>query len=149
MHSYRSHTCAEIRTTNDGDRVRLSGWIHRKRDHGNLVFVDLRDHYGLTQCVIDISSPLFEEVEITRLESVITVTGLVVKRSVETINPNLPTGEVEVRIDEITIESSAEILPMQVAGDAAAGEEIRLLYRFLDLRREKIHANIMLRSLTG
>ena len=146
MHSYRSHTCAEIRATNDGDTVRLSGWIHRKRDHGNLVFVDLRDHYGLTQCVIDISSPLFAVVESTRLESVITVTGPVVKRIDETINPNLPTGEVEVRIEEITVESSAEVLPMQVAGDAEAGEDIRLRYRFLDLRREKIHANIMLRS---
>ena len=146
MHSYRSHTCAEIRVTNDGDIVRLSGWIHRKRDHGNLVFVDLRDHYGLTQCVIDISSPLFVAVESARLESVITVTGPVVKRIDETINPNLPTGEVEVRIEEITVESSAEVLPMQVAGDAEAGEDIRLRYRFLDLRREKIHANIMLRS---
>ena len=146
MHSYRSHTCAEIRATNDGDTVRLSGWIHRKRDHGNLVFVDLRDHYGLTQCVIDISSPLFAAVESARPESVITVTGPVVKRIDETINPNLPTGEVEVRIEEITVESSAEVLPMQVAGDAEAGEDIRLRYRFLDLRREKIHANIMLRS---
>ena len=146
MHSYRSHTCAEIRAANNGDTVRLSGWIHRKRDHGNLVFVDLRDHYGLTQCVIDISSPLFATVESARPESVITVTGHVVERSDETINPNLPTGEVEVRIDEITVESSAEVLPMQVAGDSEAGEDIRLRYRFLDLRREKIHANIMLRS---
>ena len=146
MHSYRSHTCAEIRATNNGNTVRLSGWIHRKRDHGNLVFVDLRDHYGLTQCVIDISSPLFATVESARPESVITVTGHVVERSDETINPNLPTGEVEVRIDEITVESSAEVLPMQVAGDSEAGEDIRLRYRFLDLRREKIHANIMLRS---
>jgi len=146
MHSYRSHTCADIRESNNGDTVRLSGWIHRKRDHGNLVFVDLRDHYGLTQCVIDISSPLFSLVEGARPESVITVTGPVVKRSGETINPNLPTGEVEVRVDAIVIESSAEVLPMQVAGDAEAGEDIRLRYRFLDLRREKIHANIMLRS---
>jgi len=146
MHSYRSHTCAEIRSTDTDTLVRLSGWVHRKRDHGNLVFVDLRDHYGLTQCVIDISSPLFEAVEKARPESVITVTGPVVKRSEETINPNLPTGEVEVRVDEIIIESPAEVLPMQVAGDADFGEDIRLRYRFLDLRREKIHANIMLRS---
>jgi aspartyl-tRNA synthetase len=146
MHSYRSHTCAEVRATNNGETVRLSGWIHRKRDHGNLVFVDLRDHYGLTQCVIDISSPLFSMVESARPESVVTVTGPVVKRSDETINPNLPTGEVEVRIDEIVVESSAEVLPMQVAGDSEAGEDIRLRYRFLDLRREKIHKNIMLRS---
>ncbi len=146
MHSYRTHTCAEIRAANNGETVRLSGWIHRKRDHGNLLLVDLRDHYGLTQCVIDISSPLFLEVESARLESVITVTGLVVKRSYETINQNLPTGEVEIRIDEIMIESFAEVLPMQVAGDSEAGEDIRLRFRFLDLRREKIHANIMLRS---
>lgn len=146
MHSYRSHNCAEIRTTDTDTIVRLSGWIHRKRDHGNLVFVDLRDHYGLTQCVIDISSPLFEAVEKARPESVITVTGPVVKRSAETINPNLPTGEVEVRVDEIVVESPAEVLPMQVAGDADFGEDVRLRYRFLDLRREKIHANIMLRS---
>ncbi len=146
MHSYRSHNCAEIRSTDTDSTVRLSGWVHRKRDHGNLVFVDLRDHYGLTQCVIDISSPLFEAVEKARPESVITVTGPVVKRSDETINPNLPTGEVEVRIDEIVVESPAEVLPMQVAGDADFGEDVRLRYRFLDLRREKIHANIMLRS---
>lgn len=146
MHSYRSHNCAEIRATDTDTIVRLSGWIHRKRDHGNLVFVDLRDHYGLTQCVIDISSPLFEAVEKARPESVITVTGPVVKRSAETINPNLPTGEVEVRVDEIVVESPAEVLPMQVAGDADFGEDVRLRYRFLDLRREKIHANIMLRS---
>ncbi len=146
MHSFRSHNCAEIRSTDTDTLVRLSGWIHRKRDHGNLVFVDLRDHYGLTQCVIDISSPLFETVEKARPESVITVTGPVVKRSDETINRNLPTGEVEVRIDEITVESAADVLPMQVAGDADFGEEVRLRYRFLDLRREKVHANIMLRS---
>lgn len=146
MHSFRSHTCAEIRSADTDTVVRLSGWVHRKRDHGNLVFVDLRDHYGLTQCVIDISSPLFEVIETARPESVITVTGPVVKRSDETINPNLPTGEVEVRIDEITVESAAEVLPMQVAGDADFGEDVRLRYRFLDLRREKIHANIMLRS---
>lgn len=146
MHSYRTHTCAEIRSTHTDQEVRISGWVHRKRDHGNLLFVDLRDHYGLTQCVIDISSPLFEAVEGARPESVITVTGPVVKRSDETINPNLPTGEVEVRIEQITVESPAEVLPMQVAGDADFGEEVRLRYRFLDLRREKIHANIMLRS---
>lgn len=140
MHPFRTHTCAEIRPTDTGTTVRLSGWVHRKRDHGNLVFVDLRDHYGLTQCVIDISSPLFAIIETARPESVITVTGPVVKRSDETINHNLPTGEVEVRIEEITIESAAEVLPMQVAGDADFGEDIRLRYRFLDLRREKFTA---------
>jgi len=146
MHPYRSHTCGEIRSQHTGETVKLSGWVHRKRDHGNLLFVDLRDHYGLTQCVIDVSSPLFETLEGARPESVITVTGPVVKRSDDTVNPNLPTGEVEVSIDEVVIENPAEMLPMQVAGDADFGEDIRLKYRFLDLRREKIHENIMLRS---
>jgi len=146
MHTYRTHTCGELRLDTTGETVRLSGWVHRMRDHGNLVFIDLRDHYGLTQCVIDVSSPLFETVEKTRVESVITVTGPVVKRSEDTINPNVDTGEVEVRIDEIVVENPAEVLPMQVAGDADLGEETRLRYRFLDLRREAVHANIILRS---
>jgi len=146
MHPYRTHTCGELRQDQTGEDVRLSGWIHRKRDHGNLVFVDLRDHFGLTQCVIDVSSPLFESVENARPESVITVTGPVVRRSDDTINPNLPTGEVEVQINEISVESAAETLPMQVAGEADFGEDIRLRYRFLDLRREGMHANIILRS---
>jgi len=146
MHPYRTHTCGDIRIENAGETVKLSGWVHRKRDHGNLLFIDLRDHYGLTQCVIDVSSPLFKTVESARPESVITVTGLVVKRSDETINPNLPSGEVEVSILEVIVENAAEILPMQVAGEADVGEDIRLRYRFLDLRREKIHSNIMLRS---
>ncbi len=146
LHPYRTHTCQELRLDDVGETVRLSGWIHRKRDHGNLVFVDLRDHYGLTQCVIDISSPLFEVVEKARPESVLTVTGAVVSRSDETINRNLATGEVELAIAEIVVESAAEVLPMQVAGDAEFGEDIRLRYRFLDLRREAVHANIVLRS---
>jgi len=146
MHPYRTHTCGDIRLENADETVKLSGWVHRKRDHGNLLFIDLRDHYGLTQCVIDVSSPLFQAVESARPESVITVRGPVVKRSDETINPNLPSGEVEVSIQEVTVENAAEILPMQVAGEADVGEDIRLRYRFLDLRREKIHANIMLRS---
>jgi len=146
MHAFRTHTCGEPRQDHTGQTVRLSGWIHRKRDHGNLVFVDLRDHYGLTQCVIDISSPLFATVESARPESVITVTGTVVKRTQDTINPNLPTGEVEVQIDELVVESAADVLPMQVAGDAEFGEDVRLRYRFLDLRRESTHNNIILRS---
>ena len=146
LHPYRTHTCHDLRLDNVGETVRLSGWIHRKRDHGNLVFVDLRDHYGLTQCVIDVSSPLFEVVEKARPESVLTVTGPVVGRSEETINRNLATGEVEVAIAEIVVESAAEVLPMQVAGDAEFGEDIRLRYRFLDLRRDAVHANIVLRS---
>jgi len=146
MHAFRTHTCGELRLDQTGQSVRLSGWVHRKRDHGNLVFVDLRDHYGLTQCVIDISSPLFETVENARPESVITVTGPVVKRMEDTVNSNLPTGEVEVQINEISVESPAEVLPMQVAGDADFGEDVRLRYRFLDLRREATHNNIILRS---
>jgi len=146
MHAFRTHTCGELRLDQTGQSVRLSGWVHRKRDHGNLVFVDLRDHYGLTQCVIDISSPLFETVENARPESVITITGPVVRRTEDTINSNLPTGEVEVQINEISVESPAEVLPMQVAGDADFGEEVRLRYRFLDLRREATHNNIILRS---
>ena len=103
MHKYRTHTCGQLRLDSQSQEVRLSGWIHRKRDHGNLVFVDLRDHFGITQCVIDISSPLFEAVENARPESVITVTGPVVRRSDDTINPNIPTGEVEVQIAEINV----------------------------------------------
>ena len=146
MHPYRTHHCGEPRPAHTGKRVRLSGWVHRKRDHGNLLFIDLRDHYGLTQCVIDVSSPLFPKVEPTRHESVITVTGTVVARSPETVNPNLPTGEVELRIEEFVLGAEAEQLPLQVNADADSGEEIRLRYRFLDLRREKIHRNILLRS---
>ena len=125
--------------------ARLSGWIHRKRDHGNLMFVDLRDHYGLTQCVIDVSSPLFPELEALRLESVVTVTGKVVRRSEDTINPKISTGEVELQIAELAVQSMAEPLPLQVNSDMDYGEEVRLRYRFLDLRREKMQRNIKLR----
>ena len=146
MHPFRSHTCADLRLNHAGQEVRISGWVHRKRDHGNLLFVDVRDHYGLTQCVIDVSSDLFKTAEAMRPESVITVTGKVVKRSDDTINKNLPTGEVEVTIDALHVESAADVLPMQVAGEQEFGEETRLKYRFLDLRREQVHNNILLRS---
>ncbi len=146
MHPYRTHTCGQLRLADDGKTVRLSGWAHRKRDHGNLLFIDLRDHYGLTQCVIDISGPLFKVAEGVRPESVITVTGRVVKRSAETINPNIPTGEIEIAIDAIVVESPADVLPIQVAGDIEYPEDLRLRYRFLDLRRDKVHRNILLRS---
>jgi aspartyl-tRNA synthetase len=146
MHPYRTHTCGALRLDNAGEEVRLSGWIHRMRDHGQLLFVDLRDHHGVTQCVLDISSPLFAEVEAARVESVITVTGKVVKRSAETINPKLPTGEVEVQIGQFELQSAAEQVPLQVNSDEDAGEETRLRYRYLDLRREKMHRKIMLRS---
>jgi aspartyl-tRNA synthetase len=126
--------------------VRLSGWVHRKRDHGQLLFVDLRDVSGLTQCVIDISSPLFEALEAVRPESVVTVTGRVVERSEETVNPDLPTGQVEVRVEEFALQSAAALLPLQVNSDEDAGEETRLRYRYLDLRREKMRDRILLRS---
>jgi len=126
--------------------VRISGWVHRKRDHGNLMFVDLRDHYGITQCVIDVSNELFPTIECARPETVLTITGEVVERSAETINTNLPTGHVEIRIRAVNVEGPSEVLPMQVAGDQEYGEDIRLRYRFLDLRREKMQRNIKLRN---
>ncbi|MBT3907836.1 MAG: aspartate--tRNA ligase [Rhodospirillaceae bacterium] len=146
MHPYRTHNCGELRLDQSGSEVRLSGWVHRKRDHGNLLFVDLRDHYGITQCVIDVSSPLFKTVEDVRPESVITVTGRVVERTEDTVNSTLPTGEVEVTMDEVIVENPADVLPLQVAVDSDMNEETRLTYRFLDLRREELHNNILLRS---
>ena len=146
MHAYRTHHCAELRKNNVGETVRLSGWVHRKRDHGHLLFVDLRDHYGITQVVADTDSPAFKLLDRMRLESVVTVEGDVVARSAETVNPNLPTGEIEVRAASVTVQSEAAELPMPVATEAEYPEEIRLKYRYLDLRREQVHANIMLRS---
>ena len=146
MHAYRTHTCAQLRAENVGETVRLSGWVHRKRDHGGLLFIDLRDHYGLTQCVIEPDQPLFNAVEALRAESVITVTGRCVARTEETVNPNLGTGAIEVRIDALDVQSAADELPMPVFGDVDYPEDIRLKYRFLDLRREQMHKNIVLRS---
>ncbi|WP_343562775.1 aspartate--tRNA ligase [Kiloniella sp. b19] len=146
MHLYRTHSCGELRQDQAGERVRLSGWVHRKRDHGQLLFVDLRDSKGITQCVVDSSSPLFETLESVRVESVITVTGTVVERIAETINENLPTGYIEVRVEELDIQSRAEVLPLQVNSDEDAGEDTRLRYRYLDLRREKMAAKLKLRS---
>jgi aspartyl-tRNA synthetase len=146
MHPYRTHTCGELTRLHAGTPVRLSGWIHRKRDHGNLLFVDLRDHYGLTQGVIEADSPHFAALAAARPESVVTITGVVVERSPDTVNPHLATGEIEVRVEEVQLESPAETLPLQVAGDQEYGEETRLRYRFLDLRREAVHQNIVLRS---
>jgi len=146
MHPYRTHTCGALRASHSGERVRLSGWIHRKRDHGQLLFIDLRDAFGLTQCVIDVSSPLFATLEEARPESVLTVTGPVVPREEETINPSLPTGEVEVRVGEAVVQAPAALLPLQVNAEEDAGEEIRLRYRYLDLRREKMARRIHLRS---
>ncbi|MGK9232119.1 aspartate--tRNA ligase [Inquilinus limosus] len=146
MHPYRTHTCGQLRPEQAGETVRLSGWVHRKRDHGNLLFLDLRDHYGVTQCVVDTDSPHFAAAEAARVESVVTVTGVVVRRSPETVNDKLPTGGIEVRISEFALQSSAQVIPLQVASDEEAGEDIRLRYRFLDLRRQKMQRNIVLRS---
>jgi aspartyl-tRNA synthetase len=146
MHAYRTHTCAHLRLDNVGETVRLSGWVHRKRDHGHLLFVDLRDHYGITQIVADTGSPAFQALDRVRVESVVTVEGKVVARSPETVNTHLATGEIEVVAGSVTVQSVAAELPMPVFGEQDYPEEIRLKYRYLDLRREQVHANIMLRS---
>jgi len=146
MHPYRTHNCAELRAEHVGSEVRLSGWVHRKRDHGNLLFVDLRDHHGITQIVTDVDAPAFNTIEGVRAESVITVTGDVVARAQEAVNPNLATGMIEVRARAVSVQSSAAELPMPVAGEAEYPEDIRLRYRYLDLRRERVHANMVLRS---
>ena len=146
MHRYRTHNCNELSVTDVGNTARLSGWIHRRRDHGQLVFLDLRDHFGITQCVVDIEDATFPIVESVRVESVVTITGRVVRRDDETINNRIPTGEVELRIDSFEVQSSADLLPLQVNAEEDSGEENRLRYRFLDLRRERIHNNIVLRS---
>ncbi len=143
---YRTHTCGELRAAHDGQPAKLAGWVHRRRDHGNLLFLDLRDHYGITQCVIESSSALFPEVDALRLEAVVSLTGRIEHRSVETVNPDLPTGEVELRIEGCEVLSRADTLPLQVNSEMDYGEEVRLKYRYLDLRREKVHRNIALRS---
>ena len=145
-HTYRTHKCNEINKSSVGETVTLSGWVHRKRDHGQLIFVDLRDHYGISQIVSDTQKDTFDILEKISLESVISVHGKVVERSTETINHNIPTGEVELQVDKITILSNAESLPLQVNSDDDYGEEIRLRYRYLDLRRNRPHQNIILRS---
>ncbi|MGQ0590512.1 MAG: aspartate--tRNA ligase [Sphingosinicella sp.] len=146
MHAYRTHNCAELRDGNVGERVKLSGWVHRKRDHGGVLFVDLRDHYGLTQIVARANSEPLAVLEHLRAESVVTIEGEVVSRGAEAANPNLPTGAIEVVADSVTVQSSAEELPLPVAGEADYPEDIRLRYRYLDLRRDRLHANIVLRS---
>jgi len=146
MHAYRTHTCGALRASDAGQTARLSGWVHRKRDHGGLLFIDLRDHYGLTQCVIPSGSAVFEQADGLRAESVITVTGEVVAREGGTVNDKLPTGAIELRVQALEVQSHADVLPIQVAGEQEFPEELRLRYRFLDLRREKQHRNIMLRA---
>ena len=146
MHKYRTHKCDELRHHNVKDVVKLSGWVHRKRDHGQLIFIDLRDHYGLTQFVVDSSNDNFSIIENLTLESVITITGIVVERSSDTINKSLPTGDIEVNLTELEIISKSNALPLQVNSDEDYGEETRLKFRYLDLRRNRPHSNIILRS---
>ncbi|MDA9649181.1 aspartate--tRNA ligase [Alphaproteobacteria bacterium] len=146
MHKYRTHKCDELRHDNVKDVVKLSGWVHRKRDHGQLIFIDLRDHYGLTQVVVDSSNNNFSIIENLTLESVITITGIVVERSSDTINKSLPTGDIEVNLTELEIISKSNALPLQVNSDEDYGEETRLKFRYLDLRRNRPHSNIILRS---
>ena len=146
MHAYRTHTCAQLRESNVGETVRLSGWVHRKRDHGGVLFIDLRDHYGITQIVADEDSEALSLLDSLKSESVITIDGVVKARSQETRNANLPTGDIEVFAKSATVQSAAEELPLPVAGEQEYPEDIRLKYRFVDLRRERVHKNIMLRN---
>uniref|UniRef100_UPI0035598546 aspartate--tRNA ligase n=2 Tax=Alteriqipengyuania sp. TaxID=2800692 RepID=UPI0035598546 len=146
MHAYRTHNCAQLRADHVGQEVRLSGWVHRTRDHGGVLFIDLRDHYGITQIVADEDSEALALLESLKSESVITIDGVVKARSEETKNANLPTGAIEVFAKSATVQSAAEELPLPVAGEQEYPEDIRLKYRFVDLRRERVHKNIMLRN---
>ncbi|WP_339736956.1 aspartate--tRNA ligase [uncultured Maricaulis sp.] len=146
MHAYRSHTCGQLRPSEVGQTARISGWIHRKRDHGGLLFIDLRDHYGITQCVLEPESEHFERLERLRVESVVTITGDVVARDAEALNENLPTGGIEVRVRDLAVQSEAEELPLPVFGEPDWSEEVRLKHRYIDLRRESLHKRIVLRS---
>lgn len=146
MHPFRTHTCNEIRKSDAGEVVRISGWVHRKRDHGGVIFIDVRDHFGLTQVVVNPDRSFFSEAEHVRNESVIIVTGTVVERTPETVNPNMTTGEIEIVADEFVVESLCEVLPFPVNQDLDCSEEMRLQHRFLDLRRDRLHKNMLLRS---
>ena len=146
MHAFRTHTCGELRKDHGGQEVKLSGWISRVRDHGGVLFIDLRDKFGLTQCVVEENSLLLSEIEKWRVESVITIIGKVTPRTPETVNPNMPTGDIEIVIEQAELQSAADVIPFQVAEDDGAGEDIRLRYRYLDLRREKMQKNIGLRN---
>ena len=146
MHAYRTHTCGQLRKKDVGTKVRLSGWVNRRRDHGGLIFIDLRDHYGITQCVVEPDSPAFATVDRARSEWVLTFTGHLEARTDDTINPDMPTGEIELRIDEASVQGMASELPLPVFGDLEYPEDVRLKYRFLDLRRDKLHKNVLLRS---
>ncbi|OYU39470.1 MAG: aspartate--tRNA ligase [Pseudorhodobacter sp. PARRP1] len=146
MHAYRSHTCNDLKAAHVGNQVRLSGWVHRVRDHGGVLFIDLRDHYGITQVIADSDSPAFADMDKVRAEWVVQIDGWVKGRDAALVNPKLPTGEVEVYATALTVLGAAEELPLPVFGDVEYPEETRLTYRFLDLRREKLHRNMMLRS---
>ena len=146
MNKYRTHNCNELTNDNSWQKITLSGLINKKRDHGNLLFIDLRDNYGITQCIIDKSNENFKSLEKIQLESVIKINGMVVERSLETVNSELKTGEIEININSFEVLGACKELPMPVFSDQEYSEEIRLKYRFLDLRRKKIHDNIILRS---
>ena len=146
MHAYRTHTCTALRLADAGTTARLSGWVHRKRDHGGVLFIDLRDHYGITQVVVNSGDAAFETLDRLRVESVVTVTGAVLARAADAVNPKMATGEIELKAAEVTVQSAAAELPLPVAGEQEYPEDIRLKYRFLDLRRERLHKNILLRS---
>ncbi|MFN7166360.1 MAG: aspartate--tRNA ligase [Pannonibacter sp.] len=146
MHRYRSHTCGQLRASHVGETVRLSGWVHRVRDHGGLLFIDLRDHYGITQCVVDPDSPAFKLAETVRSEWCIRIDGSVKARTAETVNTNLPTGEIELFIRDLEVLGAAKELPLPVFGEPDYPEDVRLTYRFLDLRRETLHRNIVKRT---
>ena len=146
MTKYITHTCNELNIKNEGEKILLSGWVNKKRDHGNLLFIDLRDNYGITQCVIDKKNDLFKKIEKIPLETVTQIEGKVVKREKDTINNDLNTGEIEIQITNFKILGTTKELPLPVFSDQEYSEEIRLKYRFLDLRRSKIHKNINLRS---
>jgi aspartyl-tRNA synthetase len=146
MHTYRTHSCGALRPTDAGVTARLSGWVHSKRDHGGLLFIDLRDHFGITQCVFPAGSEAFAAADALRVESVITVTGEVVPREPATVNPRLPTGGIELRVRALAVQSVADVLPIQVAGEHNYPDDLRLKYRFLDLRRDRVHRNMLLRA---
>jgi len=146
VHPYRTHNCGELRESHASNKIRLSGWVFRKRDHGSLLFIDVRDHYGITQVVVQPDREFFDRCQHLRPESVITVTGRVERRSPETINAQIPTGHIELMADTLLVESEADALPLHLAGDDEGPEDIRLRYRYLDLRRERLHSNIVLRA---
>jgi aspartyl-tRNA synthetase len=146
MHTYRTHDCGALRPLDAGTTARLSGWVHSKRDHGGLLFIDLRDHFGMTQCVFPAGSAAFAAADALRVESVITVTGEVVPREPSTVNPRLPTGGIELRVRALDVQSAADVLPIQVVGEQNYPDDLRLKYRYLDLRRDRVHRNMLLRA---